>query len=279
VKHGRSKKKHILLISTNPRILAEMKMELMDHFDISISSANDTALAALEMYELSAILIYIGENREKSFSVFSSILEPVKDKKIPIIFLAEKGSDDDESTAFAMGAADYSARRPGTTNALISRINLRISASEYERRIMDEGDSALSGGSVPEEVLIDKTIIVADDLEINREIIAAMLSCIKGLTLEFAADGREVVEKFEKNPNLYAFIIMDVQMPEMDGLAATKAIRRLDCENARKIPIIAMTAGTSEDEIALCHEAGMDDIVEKPADYDKLIAVVSKHCL
>ncbi|MCL2480181.1 MAG: response regulator [Spirochaetaceae bacterium] len=274
------KKKHILLISGDPRTLAEIKMELMDHFDISISAASETALDALEMYEVSAVLIYIGESREKAFSVFTSIFESIKNKNIPIIFLAEKGSDVDESTAFAMGAVDYSARRHGTTNALISRINLRISASEYERRALNEEETTLSRDGVPEAVLIGKTILIVDDLDINREIVASMLSGIEDLTFVFAENGKEAVEKFASDPNLYAFILMDVQMPEMDGLAATKAIRHLDdCKNAREIPIIAMTAGVSEDEIALCLEAGMDDYLEKPMAYDKLLAVAAEHCL
>jgi len=255
-------------------------MELMDHFDISISAASETALDALEMYEVSAVLIYIGESREKAFSVFTSIFESIKNKNIPIIFLAEKGSDVDESTAFAMGAVDYSARRHGTTNALISRINLRISASEYERRALNEEETTLSRDGVPEAVLIGKTILIVDDLDINREIVASMLSGIEDLTFVFAENGKEAVEKFASDPNLYAFILMDVQMPEMDGLAATKAIRHLDdCKNAREIPIIAMTAGVSEDEIALCLEAGMDDYLEKPMAYDKLLAVAAEHCL
>ena len=252
----------------------------MDHFEISISAESDAALAALKMFEMSAVIIYISESGEKSFSVFNAIFESVKSKHIPIIFLAEKGNNDDENNAFAMGAIDYSTRRQETTKSLINRINLRISASEYERRFLKTKNADHSLDSDPEAIFIGKTILVVDDLEINREIIAAMLSHIKGLIFEFAVNGKEAVEKYSNNPGLYSLILMDIQMPEMDGLAATKAIRSCNtCENARKIPIIAMTAGVSEDEITLCLEAGMDNFLEKPMDYEKLLAVAAEHCL
>jgi CheY-like chemotaxis protein len=274
-----NKKKQILLISGDAQTLAEIKKELMDHFEVSISAMSESALSTLEMYDISAVLVCIGKNREKSFTVFDSIMEYVIIKNIPILFIAEKGSDDDESTAFAMGAVDYSARRHGTTRALISRINLRINASEYEKRVRNNISSAIQNEKDLEKILAGKTILIVDDHKINMEIVAAMLSSIEDLNLEFATNGREAVEKFTNDPDLYAMILMDIQMPEMDGLTATKTIRSLNHENARKIPIIAMTAGVKEDEIALCHDAGMDEFLEKPMAYEELLAAASRHCL
>ena len=273
------KKRHILIISGDPRSLAVIKMDLMDHFDISISATSETAKTTLEMNEISAIVIYIiGDSRDKAFSVFGDIFELARIKNIPIIFLAEKGNDDDETTAFAMGAVDYSTRRHGTVKALISRINLRIHASKHESQFLG-GSPSMSRGAALESFLLNKTIMIAEDVEINRMIVGEMLSGIEGLNLDFAVNGREAVEKFSKNPDLYTCIFMDIQMPEMDGLQATRAIRSMDCENAQKIPIIAMTAGTSEDEIEMCHKAGMHDFLEKPVVYEKLLDVAAAHCL
>ena len=272
-------KKHILIISDEPRVLAEIKKELMEPFDVSIAAAGGAALAALEMYDTAAVVIHIGESREKAFAVFSGILEFVKDKKIPVIFLAEKDNDEDETAAFMMGAADYSVRRHDGAGALISRIRLRACASECERRLSSAEGSLFSCSAAPEAALNNKTILVTDDLELNREIVAGMLSEIEGLTLEFAADGNEAIDKFAEDPKRYSLILMDVQMSGMDGLNATRAIRSLHCENARVIPIIALTASVKEDEIGLCLEAGMDDCIEKPMVYDRLLAVIAEHCL
>jgi len=177
-----------------------------------------------------------------------------------------------------MGAVDYSARRRNTIKALVKRIILRINASENEKKLLNGGKALLSGKQAPETVLENKTILIADDVELNRDIIAAMLSKIEGLTMDFAVNGKEAVEKFEKSPNLYSLILMDVQMPVMDGLEATKTIRHLNCKNAREIPIIAATANVEEKEIELCLEAGMNDFIEKPIAYDKMLAAAAEHC-
>jgi len=258
-----------------------MKKDLMVDFDVSLANSSEAALTALDVYHMSAVVINIGieENREKAFSVFGSIFGPVKSGHIPIIFLAEKGNDEDETKAFAMGAADYSARRQGTVKALIKRINLRINASENEIRVITGGVAPGSSVVNPEEVLIGKTILLAEDIEINREIVSAMLSDIDGLVLDFACDGKEAVEQFEKNPDRYALILMDIQMPGMDGIEATKIIRSLDLENAREVPIIALTADTQEAEIERCLGAGMNDFIAKPLDVERLMGVAAEHLL
>jgi len=275
-----SPKKHVLVVSGEPRILAEIKIELMAYFNISIAATSDLALNALEMNEVAAVVICIGESREKAFSVFNSIFDFVTSRNIPIIFLAEKGNDDDETTAFAMGAVDYSTRRRGTVNALSNRINLRINASEYQKRVLAGEITKDSFDDVaPETILVGKTVLVVEDMELNREIVAAMLSSIDGLTVDLACDGKEAVDKFKENPDLYSLILMDVQMPVMNGMEATKAIRSLDCENARNVPVIALTATTDEAEIELCLKAGMDDFLEKPMPFDKFLVMAAEHCV
>ncbi|MCL2805232.1 MAG: response regulator [Treponema sp.] len=275
---NRQDKKHILIVSEEPRVLAELRSELTDHFDISITATSAAALAAMEMYEMSAIVIYIYENRKVAFSVFSDIFDFAKSKNIPITFLTERGNDEDENAAFAMGAVDYSAKRPGTSNALVNRIKLRINSSENEKKLFGSHEASLSEPENPEMALVNKTILVADDIELNRDIIQTLLSEIEGLTVHFASDGKEAVEKFTENPNLYSLILMDVQMPVMDGLEATRTIRSRPCENAREIPIIAVTASSEEKEIELCLKAGMNDILEKPVSYEKIISAAAEYC-
>jgi len=274
-----SQKKHILIVSGDPRILAEIKTELIAFFDISIAATSELALSVLEKNKVASVVICIDENRENAFSIFNGIFASVRSKNIPIIFLAEKGNDDDETTAFALGAVDYSTRRRGTINALSNRIQLRINASEYEKRVLSGDATPNSFDDVaPEVILADKTILVVEDVDLNREIVAAMLSLIDGLTVDMACDGREAVEKFKENPELYALILMDVQMPVMDGLQATKAIRSLDCKRARDIPVIALTGTTEEEEIEKCLKAGMNDFLEKPMSYDRFLVLAAEHC-
>ena len=274
-----SDKKHVLVISGDPLVLAEIKAVLMTYFDVSMSSSSSSALNVLEAYEIAAVVICIGENSSVAFSDYSDIFTVAKVNHVPIMFIAEKGNDDDETKAFEIGAVDYSARRRGTVEALVNRIRLRINASEHEK-ILKSGETSLTRTEEIsiEESLAGKTFLLVEDVLINREIIKAMLSEIEGLTVEEAENGLEAVEMFKEIPDKYSLILMDIQMPVMDGLEATTTIRNLDSEYGKKVPIIALTAATLESEVKMCIEAGMNDFIAKPMTYHDLVVAVAEHC-
>jgi len=119
-------------------------------------------------------------------------------------------------------------------------------------------------------------ILLAEDVEINCEIVKTLLEPTH-LTIDCAVNGTEAVRMFKNNPNAYGLIFMDVQMPEMDGLEATRRIRELDIDRAQKIPIIAMTANVFKTDVERCLEAGMDGHVGKPLDIDEVIAQLNRH--
>ena len=272
-------KKHILVVSNEPRVLAELKMELMDSFDVSIAANSATVLTALDKYDIKAIVNHIGESRENAFSIIADTSESARKKCVPILLLAETDNTDVENDAFLAGAADYAVRRQGGSSAFIRRINNRIHDGENERIILN-GDCGLQPSSFDREAMLaGKTILIVDDVELNRALIEGMLCEIGGLTLDFAEDGEEAVRKYTEAPGRYALILMDVQMPVMDGIGATIAIRGLAFGNAREIPIIALTAGVEEEDIASYLEAGMNDFLKKPMDYNLLLNMVTKYCV
>lgn len=271
-------KKNVLIISGAPHLLVETKIELMPYFDVSIAGTSNAAISALGMHDISAVIICVGENRDVAFAIINSIFTIVEGKGIPIIFLAEKGNDYDETAAFELGAVDYTTKRRGTTNAMINRIRLRINASEHEKFILTGRGPIVPHEVSPEAVLPGKAVLVVDDIDINREIVLAMLSGINDLTMDTAGNGIEAVEMFEKAPDRYSLILMDIHMPEMNGFEATKLIRSGKSENARKVPIIALTADTQESEVERCFTSGMNDYMEKPLTADKLFAAVAEHC-
>ena len=277
-----NEKKHILVISGEPRILAELKMGLLDVFDVGIVSAASSASAALETYETAAVIIHVSkghDGRELALSVFKGIAEHAKHNFIPVLLLAEEDNAADEHSALAAGAADYAVRRAGGSDALIKRINLRIRSSENERRILSESGEKQRPAFDPQTVLSNKTILVVDDVELNRIMIEGMLSGISDLTVDFAEDGEDAVKKYEQAPTRYSLILMDVQMPVMNGTEATAIIRNLPFENARDIPIIALTAGVEEEETASYLKAGMTDFLKKPMDYGEFLKMAVKYCV
>ena len=119
------------------------------------------------------------------------------------------------------------------------------------------------------------TILIAEDIEINREIVAAMLE-ETGVSIDFAADGAEAVSAFRENPGKYSLILMDIQMPELDGYEATQAIRALGAGNAGDVPIIAMTANVFREDIEKSRAAGMNDHIGKPIDTNELFAKIER---
>ena len=121
-------------------------------------------------------------------------------------------------------------------------------------------------------------ILLAEDNALNAEIVKKLLAD-RGAEVEAASDGRQALEAFESHkPGTYAAILMDVMMPNMDGLDATRAIRALDRADAKVIPIIAMTANAFEEDARKCMEAGMNAHLPKPIRIERLVAVIAGFC-
>ena len=120
------------------------------------------------------------------------------------------------------------------------------------------------------------SILIAEDNDINWEIISAMLSMF-GITTERAENGRICVEKMKQaEKGSYALIFMDIQMPEMNGLDATRNIRKLDDPWASSIPIVAMTADAFSENVTECMNAGMNGHIAKPIDIKLVIKEIRR---
>jgi PAS domain S-box-containing protein len=135
----------------------------------------------------------------------------------------------------------------------------------------------VSGPAIPPEPEPEEgppiRILLAEDNAVNQRVALLVLQKL-GYRADVAADGREAVEAVERQP--YDVILMDVQMPEMDGLEATRVIRERWPEGERRPRIIAMTAGATEDDRRATLEAGMDDFVSKPIRQEELAAALAR---
>jgi signal transduction histidine kinase/CheY-like chemotaxis protein len=128
------------------------------------------------------------------------------------------------------------------------------------------------------EIFKGHKILLAEDVDINREIVSAIVEPTL-LEVDFAVNGVQAVEMCEKSLDTYDMILMDVQMPEMDGFEATRKIRELDNQKAKTIPIIAMTANVFREDIEKCLAAGMNGHLGKPLEMDEFFKTLRKYLL
>ena len=142
-------------------------------------------------------------------------------------------------------------------------------------RLADKNDlqaSESEGQSLKAASLQGKRILLAEDNELNSEI-ATELLVDAGMYVDCASDGNICINMLTKaESGYYDAVLMDVQMPNMDGFAATRAIRALEDKEKSRIPVIAMTANAFEEDKRKCEEAGMDGFIPKPLDIKQLIA-------
>jgi CheY-like chemotaxis protein len=119
-------------------------------------------------------------------------------------------------------------------------------------------------------------ILLAEDAEINCEIVKTLLEPTN-IGIQCALNGAEALKMFSEASDKYDLIFMDVQMPEMDGLEATRRIRALDIPKAQTIPIIAMTANVFKEDVERCLESGMNDHIGKPINIDEVVGRLNKY--
>ncbi len=186
------------------------------------------------------------------------------DDTIPILLISAYDWSDIEDRAKAAGANGF-VSKPLFRSTLYDKIN-DLTGKESVSQEPEDDYSDLQG----------LHILVAEDNDINWEIISAMLSMF-GITADRAENGRLCVERMRAAAEgSYALIFMDIQMPEMNGLDATRAIRKLDNPWASSIPIVAMTADAFSENVTECLEAGMNGHIAKPVDIKLVIKEIRR---
>ncbi len=151
-------------------------------------------------------------------------------------------------------------------------IDLKQAANETEKLIAIKTDS----NTAVHRSYAGRNVLLVEDNELNLEIATDIL-VDQGFSVETASDGTYAVEKVEKSAEYtYDLILMDVQMPEMDGYEATRRIRAMKREDVAKIPIISMTANAFEEDRKQAIASGMNEHIAKPINIEKLMSIIDK---
>ena len=159
---------------------------------------------------------------------------------------------------------------PGKGSTFTVTLKHRIADESYYVKKHDEGSGTAS------KILEGRNILLAEDNDLNAEIAEAILERA-GLKTERVEDGIQCVNKITKMPvGTYDMILMDIQMPRMDGYKATQAIRHLPDKDKACIPIVAMTANAFEEDKRDAVAAGMNGHIAKPIQIDKLLSMLAE---
>ncbi|MCL2067870.1 MAG: response regulator [Treponema sp.] len=238
--------------------------------------SSETAATGAEAVEM------INKNTGRPFNIFfvdwnipdMGGIELVKkireiDKKSIVVMFSMTDRSGIENEAVAAGVK-YFISKPLFQSTLINVINdcIDIDSMKTARSVYGPDNEKYN--------FTGYTILVVEDVEINREILLAVLERT-GISVDFAGNGLIAVSMFENNPVKYSLIVMDIDMPEMDGYKATESIRSLDIKRAKSIPIIAMTAKVFREDIESCLAAGMNDHIGKPIDQVNLLEKIDKY--
>ena len=183
---------------------------------------------------------------------------------IPVLLLTAYDWNDIEQEAMEAGIRHFMPK-PFFMSTFKNAIS-RITGETGKKEKQDENVDVVRG----------KHILVVDDIEVNRIILVKILSTL-GATCDTAGNGQEAVDKFEASqPGEYDLILMDVQMPVLNGYGATRAIRAGDHPSAKTVPIIAMTANAFTDDVRDALESGMDAHIAKPVQIDTLKSTIGQ---
>ena len=194
----------------------------------------------------------------------AKIIREEIDKNLPILLISAYDRAEIEEDAKKVGADGFIGK-PLFRSTLYYRISEVLNIKRTDSNETEEY-SHLAG----------MHILIAEDNDINYEIISQMLEMI-GVTTERAENGKICLEKLNNaEENAYSLIFMDIQMPEMNGLDATVAIRKSEIKWISSIPIIAMTADAFSENIAECFEVGMNGHIAKPVDMKLVIKEINK---
>jgi len=194
-------------------------------------------------------------------------------KSIHLVMMTSMGQAGDAKVFEEVGFAAYLVKPVGYSDLFDCLARIISDGSKPQKK-----GAIITRHTVREHREKSVRILLAEDNITNQQVVTGLLKKFGFVNVKIAINGTKVVKAFEEDS--YALVLMDIQMPEMDGFEATRQIRKIESVSDRKrIPIIAMTAHAMKEDRDKCLSAGMDDYVSKPIDPKKLLEALERGLL
>jgi CheY-like chemotaxis protein len=244
-----------VLLADDDEVLLETARDTLQSIGVKADtvSGGEEALRKVSEKEYDVVILDLKMPGMDGIEASRRIREKVGDR-VPILLISAYDWSDVEDKAKTSGANGFIGK-PLFRSTLYNKLN-ELLGNRSERVELDEDDSDIAG----------MRILVAEDNDINWEIISMLLQ-MHGIEAERAENGKECLDRMANaKQGEFDLIFMDIQMPVMNGIDATRAIRALEDPWASGIPIIAMTADAFSENVSECLSAGMNGHIAKPID-------------
>ncbi len=245
--------RNVLLVSVDDVLIENVRAALeVTPAELRISSSPDEAVSLLSRAPSDTVILSGSIESDSLPETVKKIRDAAPDASV--IFCCDSAPREDSGRILSESGVDGLIARPFFYENLA--VAVRSKSGRETAEVHEKEHSVLSG----------KRFLCAEDNALNAEILEALLS-LHGATCTICPDGSEIVRVFETvKPGEYDAVLMDVQMPNLNGLDATRAIRSGGNPLGRTIPIIAMTANAFSSDVEECYAAGMDAHLSKPID-------------
>ena len=260
--------KHILIVDTDARA-SEQAVAILDKIGVRTScvhsgmDAVETIKMAMEQGNPFDIALIDWEMKDLNGSELTRRIRQLAPPEKTVIVV----------TAYDWSIFELDARAAGVNYFLAKPF---FASSFCETLLQLERDHRLGNKKRHEQRYIGRRFLLVEDNELNMEISRALME-IHRMEVETAENGKIAVEKFQSfPPGYFAAILMDIRMPVLNGLDATRQIRTLPREDARTVPVIAMSANAFDEDKKRAFDAGINDYLVKPIDITKLLATLEK---
>ena len=260
-----------ILVADDDQIAAESTQEILNSIGMVATSVfgGEEAVAEVVRHheqgdDFAAVILDWQMPRLDGVQATAEIRRQVGDS-IPVVILSAYDWTDIEQEARDIGV-----------NAFIEKPLFRSRLIYVLRSLLDQAGRT-TGADIElldENKFSSKRVLLAEDIELNREIAYELLS-MNGIEVEFAFDGQMAVDIIRSKPaHYFDLVFMDIQMPNLNGYEATRAIRASEREDLKTIPIVAMSADAFSDDVYKAKESGMNDHLSKPIDIPRLMEVL-----